>query len=212
MLVVIGPHWAETKDGEPKLQAPDDFVRREIEQAFEHGSAIIPVLVDETPMPRAATLPVSIRGLADQQATSLRNDHFADDFANLARAVRETLGLPPRTRLWPSVLLGGLLLGAAAAWGLRQQTTSPTPETASEPDVTGPPLQWRSLDAVGGPWQVIEDVRRHAICRCDYDGAEGTRVGYLADGQCHIGYGAGFGHANERCTAAPAAARSARGR
>ena len=72
LLAVIGPRWltAESDSGR-RLDDPADWVRLEIEAAFNRGVRIIPVLVDGAKMPAASELPSTLRGLAHRQAVAL---------------------------------------------------------------------------------------------------------------------------------------------
>jgi hypothetical protein len=61
VLVVMGPHWQGKRDrGAPRIFDERDFFRIEIERAIEKKIAIIPVLVDRTPMPTADQLPPAL--------------------------------------------------------------------------------------------------------------------------------------------------------
>src|SRR5262245_1515202 len=65
VLAVIGPTWlGKTPDGRTRILDDADPVRVEIEAALKQGLTVIPVLVDNTPMPGAADLPESIRDFA----------------------------------------------------------------------------------------------------------------------------------------------------
>lgn len=70
VLVVIGRHWLTVTDEQqrPRLSLPDDVHRQEIALALGHkGVTVIPVLVDDAPMPKAEQLPDDIQTLTDQQ-------------------------------------------------------------------------------------------------------------------------------------------------
>jgi hypothetical protein len=71
VLIVIGPRWLTITDDQnrPRLNLPDDVHRQEVALALSHQAVtVIPVLVDDAPMPRAEQLPEDLRGLCDQQA------------------------------------------------------------------------------------------------------------------------------------------------
>ena len=61
LLAVIGPHWLahRTATGKPRIHAPDDWVRLEIEAAFDRGVWVVPVLVGGARVPPASTLPTA---------------------------------------------------------------------------------------------------------------------------------------------------------
>src|SRR3954471_10481397 len=71
LVVVIGPHWSESRDGVRRLDDSGDFVRFEIKSALERGIAVIPVLVNNATMPKSEQLPRDIEGLAFRNALVL---------------------------------------------------------------------------------------------------------------------------------------------
>lgn len=75
LLALIGPNWLTATDaaGRRRLSDPDDVLVWEIALALRLGVWVIPVLVQEVPMPQAEELPETLRDLADLQAVSL--DH-----------------------------------------------------------------------------------------------------------------------------------------
>jgi TIR domain len=71
MLVVIGPRWLTIADEQnrPRIHLADDVHHQEIALALGRSDVtVIPVLVDEAPMPSAAQLPQDLHKLCDQQA------------------------------------------------------------------------------------------------------------------------------------------------
>lgn len=74
VLVLIGDHWINSanEDGHRRLDSPTDFVRIELEFALSQGIHIVPVLIGNARMPRAAELPDSLKALAHRNATELR--------------------------------------------------------------------------------------------------------------------------------------------
>ncbi len=74
VLVLIGPRWLGSGDaqGQPRLQRPDDVHRQEVAQSLARPAVtVIPVLVDEAPMPAAADLPADLRDLCNRQARKI---------------------------------------------------------------------------------------------------------------------------------------------
>ncbi|MGH3899477.1 MAG: toll/interleukin-1 receptor domain-containing protein [Pseudonocardiaceae bacterium] len=53
VLAVIHAQWLSecNENGVRRLDEPDDWVRKELELAVQSGKKIIPILLDETPMP-----------------------------------------------------------------------------------------------------------------------------------------------------------------
>jgi hypothetical protein len=66
LLALVGPRWLTITDaeGQRRLDNPDDIVRLEIEAALARNVRVIPVLVDNTPMPSPQQLPDSLKSLA----------------------------------------------------------------------------------------------------------------------------------------------------
>jgi len=74
VLIVIGPRWLTITDEQnrPRIQLPDDIHHQEVALALARADVtVIPVLVDEAPMPNAAQLPPDLQKLTDQQARKI---------------------------------------------------------------------------------------------------------------------------------------------
>lgn len=74
VLVVIGPRWLTITDAQnrPRIQLADDVHHQEIALALGRSHlTVIPVLVDDAPMPRPDQLPADLQRLCDQQARKL---------------------------------------------------------------------------------------------------------------------------------------------
>jgi hypothetical protein len=104
-LVVIGSDWLTMRgpDGTPRLDDPDDYVRREVSAALAAGVRVVPVLVDRAELPAAEALPETLRPLATRQAVTLRDATWHQDVDALIRRLEgEELIDAPRRR-WPVV-------------------------------------------------------------------------------------------------------------
>lgn len=74
LLALIGPGWAT----HPGLKREDDWVRKEILEAFEHDIRVIPVLLGRrTERPRRDGLPPALAPLADCQSLIYDNQSNA---------------------------------------------------------------------------------------------------------------------------------------
>lgn len=93
MLVLIGPDWLTATDerGSRRLDNPEDFVRIEVELALRFGKRVIPVLVQQTDMPRADALPESLMPLARRHAVGLTQERFKADAQGLIKALEGAL-------------------------------------------------------------------------------------------------------------------------
>jgi hypothetical protein len=92
LLVVIGPRWLTLTDaaGARRIDNPQDWIRREIVEAFSHGLRVIPVLTDDVRLPADADLPDDIAGLSRRQYVPLRRRYAAVDLAFLVKRITET--------------------------------------------------------------------------------------------------------------------------
>jgi hypothetical protein len=83
VIAVIGPRWlGEQSDSSRRIDDPTDFVRLEIKYALEQGVPIIPLLIDNTLMPKPEKLPSDIERLAFRNALPLDSGR---DFHNHAQ-------------------------------------------------------------------------------------------------------------------------------
>jgi hypothetical protein len=99
MLVVIGHHWTSVRGKglmfwRQRLYDPSDWVRIEIEMAIKHGIPIIPVLVGQSVLPPARSLPESIRPILNFQTTEVRpGRHFTEHIQKLVRTIESYLSI-----------------------------------------------------------------------------------------------------------------------
>ena len=111
VLAIIGPGWLDARDreGEQRIDKPDDWVRLEIEQALARdGVEVIPVLVDGARLPPREELPESLLALRRRNAFELSDRRWDYDVGQLGQhldrccavRVRSTSGRPnsPRRR------------------------------------------------------------------------------------------------------------------
>ena len=151
LIVVIGREWltVEDKAGRRRLDDPGDFVRLEVESALARKIRVIPVLVQDAPMPRAEELPASLAKLARRNAIELSDARWAYDADRLARTIQEILketpaaapenATPPtapvapvvvakttRSRAWPLSIAALVLVAAVVlvSWAWTRQTPS----------------------------------------------------------------------------------------
>lgn len=77
LVAVIGPGWENARgpDGTRRLDAEDDWVRREIREATAYGVRVVPVLVGARTRLAEADLPADIRSLGISQYL-----HLSDGF------------------------------------------------------------------------------------------------------------------------------------
>ena len=117
LIVLIGPDWLNMADGEGRrLDNAEDWVAREIATALDRQVPIFPVLVEDTPMPRAGDLPDVLKPLAKRNAISISDKRWAIDVARLAKIV--ALDIPgsaaERTLGWVNLVISGALFATTA--------------------------------------------------------------------------------------------------
>ncbi|MFC5287058.1 toll/interleukin-1 receptor domain-containing protein [Actinokineospora guangxiensis] len=123
LVAVIGPNWLTAKTrGGLDITHEDDWVRKELAEAFSHQVKVIPVLVDDAQLPRQQDLPDAIADLARCQFIRLDLVHSDSAFQRLAAAV----GAPERAaaRATPAPPSGGgtTVTGTATVTGDRNTT------------------------------------------------------------------------------------------
>ena len=87
-IVLMGPRWRLDR-----LAEADDQVRLEIEAGLATGQPVVPVMLEDTTMPRAAELPESMASFHFRSGRVIRSDpYYEQDVIALMR----DLGLAPR--------------------------------------------------------------------------------------------------------------------
>jgi tetratricopeptide (TPR) repeat protein len=86
-LAVIGPRWQELLT-ERRASGEHDYVREEIAAALQRDMLVIPVLIEQTPLPRHAALPGDMRDLVLHQKHVVSHERFGRDLAELVEAIQ----------------------------------------------------------------------------------------------------------------------------
>jgi hypothetical protein len=122
VLAIIGPRWLDARDreGERRIDDPQDWVRLEIERALARdGVEVIPVLVDGARLPPREELPASLLGLRRRNAFELSDSRWDYDLEQLGKH------------------LDVLLRGTSAIHG-RPTAPAPTPTLVQTPAPVAP--------------------------------------------------------------------------
>lgn len=94
LLAIIGPHWLDVRNrqGQRRLEDPQDYVRFEIEAALERNIQLIPLFVGGAPSPQPQQLPPSLEKLAYAHGMALRYGvDFDHDMEQVVTALRKLL-------------------------------------------------------------------------------------------------------------------------
>lgn len=169
MLVVIGPDWLDAeKNGQRRLDDPDDWVRREVATSLDRrGVRVIPVLVGGAELPAASDLPDPLKPLVDRQVHTLRPDRFDDDVAYLRKSIggwhRRWRGVP--VYAWGLGAVTAVALGLfalfAAQGDVNQPPTIDAPgvvNTVSGDEVEIDILAWATDDSSDELSLIVEPV------------------------------------------------------
>jgi hypothetical protein len=135
LLALIGPRWvgAADREGVRRLDKTDDWVRREILEAFDCGLRVIPVLMDGIDPLREADLPDALKRVARCQY--LRIHHRSDDLDlprlvdELVELVPELVKAPPKPDHGPRPAEGEL---RSTVTEFRQALSEPVGQTVSD--------------------------------------------------------------------------------
>lgn len=97
VLVLIGARWlVAERDGVRRLDREDDYVRVEVARALHGGKPVVPVLIDDVPMPEPAQLPEPLAGLAQRHAVRLTEAGWHDDVTRLEKTLETWVSPAPR--------------------------------------------------------------------------------------------------------------------
>jgi hypothetical protein len=182
MLVMIGPDWLDLKDrqGQRRLDLPNDWVRLEVVRALERDIRVIPVLMEGTPMPAQERLPAAMQALALRQAFELSDGRWRSDVQRLVEALAKVPGLsrrpaptpvpapPPPAKSGMKTLLMGAGLGVVGLLVLAglfggdnggvepappPPSPAPSPAPGPAPVPTPAPAPVSSVPDVSGLWR-----------------------------------------------------------
>jgi hypothetical protein len=145
LLAVIGKDWLKvaSDSGARRLDDPNDYVHIEIATALSRGIPVIPVLVENSVLPRSVDLPESLKELAFRNATVVRADpDFHPDMDRLCSQLGKYL---PKSRMRQYGKFGAWAVGGVAfsillylVPGFFQSAKAPSPNAAVVTDAPGP--------------------------------------------------------------------------
>jgi hypothetical protein len=115
-LSVIGPRWQALLE-ERARTAARDYVREEIAAALQRGIAVIPVLIERTPLPPPDGLPPDIRALVMHQKHGVEHERFGRDVDELIAAIRAITGVRRGTGPWRRIAMGVGVIALLVVFG-----------------------------------------------------------------------------------------------
>jgi len=147
VVAIIGPDWSGGRDlAKRRIDDPADFVRLEVASALESGIPIIPVLINNTPMPDAQSLPPALEALAYRNGLALDTGidfhHHADRLiAGIHRVLDPAAATVPKAaakKTWPLFLALAVVaaVAASALWYFTSRTTKEPSRLTSETPAT----------------------------------------------------------------------------
>jgi hypothetical protein len=161
VVAVVGPNWMGPRGrGKRRINDPTDFVRLEIAQALLLEIPVIPVLLDNTAMPKVEVLPEDLRGLAYRNALTLDTGvDFHHHASRLIAGIRALVAMPPSV---PEAI-------AHSAFISKETIAAPMPaipDTRATPDRQG--IKWviagalfvLALVTLVAVWSVVTAIER----------------------------------------------------
>lgn len=88
VVALIGPTWSG------RINASSDFVRMEIAHALQSDTPVIPVLIEDTPLPTPDSLPDDLKPMLDRQTVRVRRDpDFHRDAARVMEGINDAVAV-----------------------------------------------------------------------------------------------------------------------
>ena len=97
-LILIGNTWATCvgKDGQRRLDDPNDWVRIETAAALRRNILVVPVLVEGARLPDPASVPEELRPLCQRHACELSDLRWSFDVGKLVKDLEKVVRSPKR--------------------------------------------------------------------------------------------------------------------
>ena len=97
VIAIIGSYWCDSSagGGADRLHDENDWVRQELELAFNHDKPIFPVRLDNVALPSKRFLPDSLKRMHDIQSLKVDTKHFGREIKQLLEDLAEQ-GFPPK--------------------------------------------------------------------------------------------------------------------
>ena len=96
-LALIGPEWLPTMDAH-RRRGDHDYVAQEIDLGMRNGWTVIPVLLNDAPLPEGRDLPLAIKALPRHHVARLRQTSLDADIEDLIARLDEIGSARPGRR------------------------------------------------------------------------------------------------------------------
>lgn len=106
LIAVIGNLWLG-EAGKSRLDNPEDYVRQEITAALDRGIPVVPVLVQNAPLPNTEQLPPQLQPLVRRQALEIDDRRWDFDVGLLIKSIESH---SPAKSLGRAVAIGSAVL------------------------------------------------------------------------------------------------------
>jgi ketosteroid isomerase-like protein len=147
VVAVVGPGWlGAQKEASRRIDDPSDFVRLEIAGALQRGIPVIPVLVDDTPMPKPDMLPPDMQTFAFRNAlildTGIDFHHHADRLVAGIRQLSENAAANTTIASAQQKRREAVDRTEAALPGVKRKD-QPSPEVSAPAAIERPKFKWK---------------------------------------------------------------------
>jgi hypothetical protein len=128
VFVLIGPDWLNRDGAEtPRLWQPNDYVRLEVGLALSGKANVVPVFIENAPVPLVTDLPEDLRAIVRRNGLPLRTSDFAHDVSRLVSSVGAKTIRWNWQKTAAVLVAASLLLGLLGYLGSRMGQTQGTP-------------------------------------------------------------------------------------
>lgn len=111
LLLLIGKNWLEKdKNGIPRINNPEDWVRKEIEYAIQKNLTVIPTLINGVEMPLREEMPESILPIYDSQSIKVDLNNWSIYKEKLFKDIQKILGYGKDSFWLKKIIILGLVI------------------------------------------------------------------------------------------------------
>jgi hypothetical protein len=157
LIAIIGNHWFGGTDGNiSRLDDPKDYVRQEIVAALDRRIPVIPILVQNAPLPKTEHLPKQLEPLLRHQALDIGDQRWDYDVGLLIKSIESyspTKSLRRVVTISSAILLIALMI-LGVAWNYRGRTAA----VITNQNATPSPQQTAGTELLFSPANDIQSL------------------------------------------------------